>query len=70
MHTPATVHDGSWVIIQAKRAATLRAAFHAHPERFPGGCPQPRDLPGKVWINEPPATIQTSTPPLQTAQAA
>jgi putative transposase len=69
MHTPASVHDGSWVHVQARRAATLRAAYLAHPERFRGRCPQPRPLPDKVWINEPPATIETSNSP-QTTQAA
>ncbi len=69
MRTPATVHDGTWTQIQARRAATLRDAYQAHPERFRGRCPKPRNLPAKVWINEPPATIETS-PPLQTKQAA
>ena len=35
MHTPASVHDGSAVKIHAN-AATLDAAFVAHPERFRG----------------------------------
>ena len=69
MHTPAAVHDGTWVYVQGRRAATLRAAYEAHPERFHGRCPQPKSLPAKVWINEPPATIET-TPPPQTTQAA
>ena len=69
MHTPASVHDGSWVRVQARRAATLRAAYEAHPERFRGRCPQPRPLPDKVWINEPPATIET-TSSRQTTQTA
>ena len=69
MHTPASVHDGSWARVQARRAATLRAAYAAHPERFRGRCPQPKSLPAKVWINEPPATIETSPSP-QTTQAA
>jgi putative transposase len=69
MHTAASVHDGTWVHVQARRAATLHAAYQAHPERFRGHCPQPKDLPAKVWINEPPATIETSTSP-QTARAA
>jgi len=43
--------------------------YQAHPERFRGRCPQPKNLPAKVWINEPPATIET-TPPPQTTQAA
>ena len=67
MHTPASVHDGTWAQVQARRAATLRAAYAAHPERFRGRCPQPRTLPDKVWINEPPATIETS--PLTTNDA-
>jgi putative transposase len=69
MHTPASVHDGSWAHVQARRAATLRAAYEAHPERFRGRCPQPAPLPDKVWINEPPATIETANS-LQTTQAA
>ena len=69
MHTPASVHDGTWTQVQDRRAATLRAAYAAHPERFRGHCPQPKTLPAKVWINEPPATIETSGSP-QTTQAA
>lgn len=34
MHTAATVHDGTWVHVQARRAATLQAAHAAHPERL------------------------------------
>jgi len=69
MHTAATVHDGTWVHIQARRAATLQAAYTAHPERFRGRCPVPKPLPARAWINEPPATIETSPSP-QTTQAA
>jgi Integrase core domain len=69
MHTPASVHDGSRAHVQARRADTLRDAFLAHPERFRGRCPQPKALPARVWINEPPATIET-TPSPQTIRAA
>jgi putative transposase len=69
MHTPASVHHGSWARAQARRAATLRAVYEAHPERFRGRCPQPKPLPAKVWINERPATIETTAPP-QTTRAA
>ena len=69
MHAPASVHDGSWAHVQACRADTLRDAFLAHPERFRGRCPQPKALPARVWINEPPATIET-TPSPQTTRAA
>ncbi|TDE33657.1 IS3 family transposase [Actinomadura sp. 6K520] len=69
MHTPATVHDGTAAQIQARRAATLHAAFKAHPERFRGRCPTPPPLPDKVWINPPPAPLQTDNEP-QTMHAA
>jgi putative transposase len=69
MHTPASVHDGTAVHIHAKRAATLNAAFLTHPERFRGQRPYPPTLPTRVWINKPPATLQTDTSP-QTTQAA
>jgi putative transposase len=69
MHTAASVHDGTAVQIQARRAATLNAAFLAHPERFRGRRPYPPPLPTRVWINKPPATLQTETSP-QTKQAA
>ena len=47
MHTPASVHDGTAVKIHARRVATLRAAYLAHPERFrsrpnPPPCPPER----------------------------
>ena len=58
MHTPASVHDGTWVRIQARRVATLKAAFLAHPERFRGRRPYPPSLPARAWINQPPATFR------------
>jgi putative transposase len=69
MHTPASVHDGTAVQIQARRIATLNAAFLTHPERFRGRRPYPPPLPTRVWINKPPATLQTETSP-QTTQVA
>ena len=54
MPTPASAHDSSCPGVQARRAATLRGACEAHPERFRGRCPQPTTLADKVWINEPP----------------
>lgn len=58
MHTPASVHDGSAVEIQARRAATLQAAFLAHPERFRGRRPSPPPLPARVWINQPSTDLE------------
>jgi putative transposase len=68
MHTPASVHDGTAVKIHARRVATLGAAYLARPQRFRTR-PYPPSLPARVWINQPPATLQTSTSP-QTTEAA
>ena len=35
----------------AARATVLDAAYAAHPERFPGGLPQPPARPSEVLIN-------------------
>ncbi|MEO3876748.1 DDE-type integrase/transposase/recombinase [Nonomuraea sp. B12E4] len=69
MHTPASVHDGTAVHIQAKRIATLHAAFQAHPERFRGRRPYPPALPTKVWINQPVAASETDVSPQSTQVA-
>ena len=37
----------------AARAAVLATAYGAHPQRFPGGLPQPPACPTDVWINRP-----------------
>ncbi|MGH3375686.1 MAG: transposase [Actinoallomurus sp.] len=66
MHAPATVRDGKAAVIQAHRIATLHAAFLGHPERFRGRRPYPPQLPAKVWINQPPPTLQTDTSPQTT----
>ena len=52
MHTPASAHDGSWVVVEARRALTLQAAYQAHPERFRRP-PRPREMPARAWINKP-----------------
>jgi putative transposase len=67
MHTPASVHDGTAVKIHARRVSTLGAAYLARPERFRSR-PYP-SLPARVWINQPPATLQASPSP-QTTEAA
>ncbi|WP_344979224.1 DDE-type integrase/transposase/recombinase [Streptosporangium fragile] len=46
------------VAIHARRAATLNAAFLAHPERFRGRRPSPPPLPSRVWINKPTAVAE------------
>jgi putative transposase len=53
-----TPHDMHYGLAKAKwqqRADVLRAAYAAHPERFPRGVPVPPPLPTAAWINKPPA---------------
>jgi hypothetical protein len=52
LHTPASVHDGIATAIQARRAATLTAAYAANPDRF-RRTPTPPAIPQQTWINEP-----------------
>jgi putative transposase len=59
MYTPASVHDGSRVAVEAGRAATLQAAYRAHPERFHRP-PRPREMPARAWINKPLESPQTT----------
>jgi putative transposase len=50
---PAAIHDGSAAAITVQRAATLAAAFTAHPIRFKRIAPKPPELPTAAWINPP-----------------
>jgi putative transposase len=52
--TPADVHHGLAPAKWRQRADVLRAAYAAHPERFPRGVPLPPPLPLVAWINKPP----------------
>ncbi len=54
--TPADVHYGRAEQILEQRAAVLRAAFEANPQRFKGRVPSPGVLPEAVWINPPQVT--------------
>ena len=49
--TPRDVHFGLAEKKLKQRAATLAAAYAAHPERFVKGVPRPGALPEKIWIN-------------------
>ena len=64
--TPAAVHYGTALQLNAQRALTLDAAFAAHPIRFKGRAPKPPELPTAAWINPPkketPPTPNISTP--------
>jgi len=53
--TPHDIHYGLAPAKWQRRAEVLRAAYAAHPERFPRGVPVPPPLPTAAWINKPPA---------------
>jgi len=56
MLTPEVVHYGRAQEVIEVRRCVLKAACHAHPERFVRGVPKPPPLPTAVWINPPPKT--------------
>ena len=47
------MHHGLAAQRVAARATVLATAYATHPERFPGGLPQPQAPPVEVWINRP-----------------
>lgn len=51
--TPFDVHSGRAGEKRRRRAAVLKRAYAAHPERFVRGVPRPAELPKEVWINKP-----------------
>ena len=51
--TPHDLHHGLAPVRVTQRAATLTAAYVAHPERFPRGVPRPPAVPTAAWINKP-----------------
>jgi transposase InsO family protein len=59
LHTPQSVHDGTWREIRTRRQHVLDAAYAARPDRFRGRRPIAPALPRKVWINQPRPTIQS-----------
>jgi putative transposase len=59
LYTPRSVHDGSWEVVRRNRQRVLDAGYLAHPERFPRGRPVAPTLPHRVWINQPPAKIES-----------
>jgi putative transposase len=60
--TPHDIHYGLAAAKWQQRAAVLRAAYAAHPERFPRGVPVPPPLPTAAWINPPPASPALTGP--------
>jgi putative transposase len=68
--TPYDLHyglaQGKW----ERRATVLRAAYDAHPERFPRGVPVPPPLPTAAWINKPLALdVAFKTPTTRAVEA-
>jgi putative transposase len=59
-YTPASVHFGTATEVRCQRAATLDAAYAAHPERFVRRAPTPADLPVSAWINKPAETEEVA----------
>ncbi len=53
LFTPHDVHYGLAAAKRKQRALVLADAFARHPERFPNGQPQPKEVPTAVWINPP-----------------
>jgi putative transposase len=62
--TPFDVHHGLAETRLAERAAALRKAFAATPERFVRGVPTPPPLPQAVWINKPRTMDQHDSAPM------
>jgi putative transposase len=60
--TPHDIHNGLAQEKWNKRAQVLIAAYTAHPERFPRGCPTPPPLPTAAWINKPTSMAAKAEP--------
>jgi putative transposase len=60
--TPHDIHYGLATAKWQRRADILRAAYAAHPERFPRGVPVPPPLPTAAWINKPPTPTAHAVP--------
>ena len=61
--TPAMLHQGQAPAVTTQRAAALRRAFEAHPDRFVRGVPIPPKVPEAVWINPPVPGPETDEEP-------
>ena len=65
--TPSDMHYGLAEAKWHRRAEVLRAAYQAHPERFPSGVPVPPALPTAAWINKPASPVGALAEPAQHA---
>jgi transposase InsO family protein len=61
LHTPASVHDGTWKSIRKHRQSVLDHAWQAHPERFRKHRPTAPKPPKEAWINRPTITTEIHT---------
>ena len=68
--TPHDLHYGLAAAKWQQRAELLRAAYAAHPERFPRGVPLPPPLPTAAWINKPLSQEIARSEPLAISPAA
>lgn len=59
-HTPASVHQDTYLDIDEHRQDTLNRAFSENPERFTRR-PRPPQIRTEVWINEPAKETPTNT---------
>jgi putative transposase len=66
--TPADVHYALSGKRIAGRAAVLKKAYAAHPERFPHGVPLPPEPPKEVWINKPRISLTQPAAPESEAE--
>ncbi len=57
--TPEALHYGLADVVRAARAAVLKAAYEAHPERFVRTMPVPPVVPEAAWINKPKPTFMS-----------
>ena len=64
--TPADIHDGRAPATWAQRADGRRAAYQAHPERFPRALPRPPPLPTAASMTKP---VAPATPALAASDA-
>ena len=53
LHTPVSVHTGTYLEVRDQRQATLNVAYADHPERFRNRPPRALEIDQVVWINPP-----------------
>ena len=59
---PYDIHNGLTAAKWQQGAEVRRAAYAAHPERFPRGVPVPPPLATAAWINKLPTALARAEP--------